>query len=272
MGQVKKTFAVVLVATNAYHPLAIRFIKKFLRYYKGEGLPFFFVFTDRDPHQFLGDDESGEVSWIATSHDSWLQATNSKFSSILEVPKYINDFISIDDIYYFDADTNIPDRDFGDWFMYNGEFPLIGGEHFLNATTLSNGKGFDRNPQGRSYVPFESPYPYTYCYGAFFGGSYDCIMQMCRVLQGYQKVDRIRGYEPPVNDESYINHYFHFAKPNVIPCSKFEFLVSDKGGIGETRNTGLDISHLLTEMKQLKDAVYDIQNGKITNIKSQHGI
>lgn len=44
-----------------------------------------------------------------------------------------------------------------------------------------------------------------------------------------------------VNDESYINAYFHYNPPMTVPSDKFMFDISDKGGIGETRNTNLDV-------------------------------
>ena len=46
-------------------------------------------------------------------------------------------------------------------------------------------------------------------------------------------------------------------------CADFAFDISHKGGIGETRNTKLDVSHLKEEMLKHKDAVYNINEGKI---------
>jgi hypothetical protein len=66
-----------------------------------------------------------------------------------------------------------------------------------------------------------------------------------------------------VNDESYINAYFHFNPPTTVACEDFAFDISHKGGIGETRNTKLDISDLKRQMLLHKNDVYNILNGKL---------
>jgi hypothetical protein len=75
--------------------------------------------------------------------------------------------------------------------------------------------------------------------------------------------DKKIPYEPGVNDESYINAYFHYNPPMIVPCEKFAFDISDKGGIGETRRIGLDISDLKKKMLENKTNLYDISNGDI---------
>lgn len=94
-------------------------------------------------------------------HDSWVDATNDKFRSIIGLENCDSDYL-----YYFDADTSVS-RDFNaDWFLGD----LVGGEHYGNRSWLANGAGFDRYPPSKAYVPLDSPLPYTYHYGAFFGG------------------------------------------------------------------------------------------------------
>ncbi len=61
----------------------------------------------------------------------------------------------------------------------------------------------------------------------------------------------------------YINTYFHFNPPYTVPCEKFMFDISDKGGIGETRNPNLEIEKYKTEMLTNKDSVFDIRGGNI---------
>ena len=41
------------------------------------------------------------------------------------------------------------------------------------------------------------------------------------------------------------------------------FDISHKGGIGETRNTSLDIIHLKEDMIKHKDVVYEIAHNKV---------
>ena len=41
------------------------------------------------------------------------------------------------------------------------------------------------------------------------------------------------------------------------------FDISDKGGIGETRNTNLEIEKYKSELANIKDSVFDIKGGLI---------
>ena len=245
-----KTIGIVVVCTNAYFILGIRFVKKFNHYYKGKFNIKFYLFSNLDPTPYL---PNANIHYIKDNHDHWWEGTNSKFKNIIKLENEDCDFI-----YYFDADTNI-DRNFDEsWFL--GE--LVGGELYGNRSWLSNGKGFDRNKIGKSYVPLDSKLKYTYYYGAFFGGKKEKVINFCKILREYQIEDKKINYEPPVNDESYINAYFHFNPPEkTIPSEEFKFLISDKGGIGETRDTKLNMDNILIEMLENKHKVYDIQHG-----------
>jgi hypothetical protein len=41
---------IVILATNAYFVLGVRFIKKFMHHYKGNSDVKFYFFSDEDPH------------------------------------------------------------------------------------------------------------------------------------------------------------------------------------------------------------------------------
>ena len=246
---------IVLLATNAYFPLGIRFIKKFMHHYKGASEIKFYIFTDSDPKYFLPNHYNFEYHNV--KHDNWVDATNDKFKSILKLENCDSDYL-----YYFDADTGVS-RDFiEEWFLGD----LVGGEHYGNRTWLANGAGFDKNPMSKAYVPIESPFPRIYYYGAFFGGKKERVIDFCKTLSEWQIEDKKIPYEPAVNDESYINAYFHYTPPIMVPCEKFAFDISHKGGIGETRNTALNIEDLLITMLVYKNEVYDIENGKIVKL------
>jgi len=243
---------IVILATNSYIVLGIRFIKKFMHHYKGDAHIKFYFFSDEDPKPFLSDDI--DVEFHETFHHNWMDATNDKFRSIIGLADCDSDYL-----YYFDADTSVS-RDFNEkWFLGD----LVGGEHYGNKSWLANGAGFDRNPISKAYVPLNSPLPYTYHYGAFFGGKKDRVVDFCKTLREWQLEDKKIPYEPGVNDESYINTYFHFNPPTTVPCDKFVFDISHKGGIGETRDTKLDVTHLKKEMLLYKDHVYEIANNKL---------
>lgn len=107
-------------------------------------------------------------------------------------------------------------------------------------------KPYDTNPQSKSYVPDNSPLPQdTDYYGAFFGGKKDKVLQFCKILRENQIEDKKIPYEPGRNDESYINQYFHYNPPTLtVPSDKFAFIISDKVGIKDTRNTKTNIINI----------------------------
>lgn len=243
---------IVILATNAYFVLGVRFIKKFMHHYKGSCKITFYFFSDTDPKDYVSDDTN--IVYYETKHSNWVEGTNSKFLNIISLENQ-----SIDYLYYFDADTNVSKDFTEEWFLGD----LVGGEHYGNRGWLANGAGFDRFEKSKAYVPLDSPLPYTYHYGAFFGGKKDRMIDFCKTLKEWQFEDKKIPYEPGVNDESYINAYFHYNPPMTVPCEKFMFDISDKGGIGETRDMALDISKLKQDILHLKDKLYNIAGGKI---------
>jgi len=244
---------IVVIATNSYFPLGIRFIKKFNHWYRGSADIEFHLFSDRDPGPCLP--EYIQYVWHTQTHHSWEAGTNSKFLNILSLESHNSDYI-----YYFDADTNVTAEFTEEWFIGD----LVGGEHFGNRSYLRNCVGLDRNPQGQSYVPIDSPLPCYYYYGAFFGGVKHRVLQFCQQLREWQAIDQSRGYEPPVNDESYINKYFHYNPPTkMVESQNFVFAVSCKGGLDNTRNTAKDIGNLYSDLIAMRNQVIEIAQGKI---------
>lgn len=248
----KKRIGIVILATNAYFVLGIRFIKKFVHHYTGDCEIKFYFFSDSDPTDYLQNGLNFE--YLEVKHNSWVDATNDKFRSIICLSDCDSDYL-----YYFDADTSVSKNFTEEWFLGD----LVGGEHYGNRSWLSNGAGFDRFEKSKAYVPLDSPLPYTYHYGAFFGGLRDRVIDFCKTLREWQIEDKKIPYEPGVNDESYINAYFHFNPPMTVRCEDFSFEISHKGGIGETRDIGLDISSLKNIMLDYKNNIYDISNNII---------
>lgn len=246
---------IVILATNAYFVLGVRFIKKFVHHYKGESNIKFYFFSDEDPHPYLPDDIN--VEYHFAKHNNWVDATNDKFRNMIGLADCDSDYL-----YYFDADTSVS-RDFTEeWFLGD----LVGGEHYGNRGWLAGGKGFDKNPKSKAYVSQDTSLPCVYHYGAFFGGKKNKVIDFCKTLREWQLEDKKIPYEPGVNDESYINAYFHYNPPMTVPCEKFAFDISHKGGIGETRNTKLDVSDLKKQMLEHKNNVFNINGGVICNI------
>ncbi len=249
---------IVILATNAYFVLGLRFIKKFAHFYKGNNKITFYFFSDVNPSPYLNGEN---VVYIPDAHKSWVDATNSKFKNIISLESSTADYL-----YYFDADSNI-DKPFTDeWFLGD----LVGGEHYGNKGYLKGGVGFDHNPKSKAYVPYNTSLPCTYYYGAFFGGKKEKVIEFCKTLYNNQLEDKKIPYEPVVNDESYINQYFHYNPPTLtVPCEKFQFLVSDKGGLGETRNTKLNTDVFKQRLRENAKRIFDIQHNKLIWIENQ---
>jgi hypothetical protein len=239
---------IVVICTNIYFILGIRFIKAFVKYYTGKHKIHFYIFSDTDPKPFMPNITN--FTYTPLVNKDWVSGTNSKFQSILSLESS-----DCEHIYYFDADTGII-KEFGDWFIGNS----VGGEHFNNKD--KGEKPFDRNPKSKAYVPLNTPLPQMYYYGAFFGGTKDYVINLCKILIENQKADKLIPYEPTWNDESYLNQYFHINPPSyVVPFNKFEFEISDKGGIQNTKNTTLDISNLKAIILKNPTEPFKIING-----------
>lgn len=243
---------IAILCTNGYFPLGTRLVKRFNHFYKGENEIRFILFTDTNPADYLPNYINYE--WRELRNNNWVEGTNAKFTSILSLENS-----DLDYVFYLDADTNV-DKDFGDWFIGD----LVAGQHYADESYMLNDKAYERNPQSMAYIPKDTPLPQMYYYGAFWGGTNERVMEFCRTMIEWQKKDKEWGFEPVWNDESYLQRYMHYNPPTkVILCKDFPFLVSDKGGMGETRNMNLDIEHLLIDLREHKDKLIDIKHGKV---------
>lgn len=243
---------ICLLSTNIYFLLGLRFIHKWKKHYKGNAKITFYMFTDRNPSEYIDIDG---IKYYHTTNDNWVDGTNLKFLSILKLKETDEDYL-----FYFDADTNITKDFTEEWFI--GE--RVGGEHYGNQSWMKEKKAFDRNPKSAAYVPLDTTLPQMYYYGAFFGGSKKQMINFCETLREYQLKDKEINYEPGVNDESYINKEFHFNPPTKVVLTKdFKFDISNKGGLEETRNTKLQFNEELQQIIKNYNKPFDISHGQI---------
>lgn len=249
---------ITIIATNSYIVLAIRFIKRFMYFYKGNAQITFYVFTDEDIKKYIP--ENINIIFIETHHKNWVDGTDSKFLNITSIENYL---LNEDFVLYVDADTNINQDFTEDWFLGDS----VAGQHYGDAGHMkTEGRPFDRNPRSMAYIPFDTTLPQIYTYGAFWGGTPHWIVNFCKKMIEWQIADRSWGYEPAVNDESYSNKYFHFNPPTkVVMCPDFKFAISDKGGIGETRRMDLNVDDIKKTLFENKDDLnINILNGVVT--------
>lgn len=247
---------IAVVATNAYFVLGVKFLKRFHHFYSGGAQIKFFFFSDTDPKDYIQDEI--DVEYYHDTHSDWVQGTNSKFKNIIKLKDK-----DVDYIYYFDADTSVNqnftmDKMIGD---------LVGGEHYGNRDWMKDDKPFDRNPASKAYVPLDTDLPQMYYYGAFFGGQKDKFIELCELLREWQIEDKKIPHEPPWNDESYLNKYFHFNAPHVVHMEDMPFHISDKSGVTNTRNPKLDISAIKEKLLLYKNEFINILNGEVQKIE-----
>jgi hypothetical protein len=245
---------IVILATNIYFALGIRFIKKFIHYYNGNSNITFYFFSDTNPHHYLPD--TIDIIYFNQIDTSWVEATNKKFTSILS----IGNILKSDYLFYFDADTDVNIEFDETWFL--GE--TVGGQHFGDQSWMKYQKAYDRNEKYNAYIPINTELPEMYYLGAFFGGRSEKCLKICKILRNWQLEDQNRGFEPAVNDESYLNKYFHYNPPSkVILIQDFKFNISTKGGIKNYRNSSTDIIDLKNKLREYQNEIIDICDGNV---------
>ena len=246
---------IIVLCTNAYFCLGIRFAKRFAQFYKGTAEIVFYLFTDCDPKPYLP--EGFKYEWKELRNTNWVDGTNSKFTSILSLKDTDCDYL-----YFFDADTNVS-KDFDEsWFIGD----LVGGQHYADQSYMKEEKAYDRNPNSCAFVSPYTSFSQMYYYGAFFGGMLGKVMNLCETMIEWQTHDKLIGYEPIWNDESFLNCFFHYNPPKTILCEDFVFEVSDKGDIGETRDMSLNIEGLKKDLLLLKEKNVNIVNGMVIEV------
>ena len=120
-----RKIGIVVIATNAYFALGVKFLKQFI-FFSGHDKVTFYFFSDTDPAPYLPNDLRLNVKYVPEHHKRWGDGTNSKFKNILTMEDE-----DLDYIYYFDADTSVSRPFTTDWFI--GE--LVG------ANTLETERG-----------------------------------------------------------------------------------------------------------------------------------
>lgn len=245
---------IVILCTNSYFCLGVRFVKRFMQFYSGKASVTFYLFTDVNPADYLP--KGIDFVWTPTTNTNWVEGTNLKFKCILTLENCKSDYL-----FYIDSDTNVSKEFDENWFLGD----LVGGEHYGNRGYIE--KPYDRNPASMAYVPKDTQLPQCYYYGAFWGGLLSKVMDFCKTMIEWQTHDKSIGYEPCWNDESFLQKFFHYNPPTkVVKTEDFVFEVSDKGGIGETRDMNLNTEQIKSDLLRLKEKNVNIAQGKVIEI------
>jgi len=201
----------VTLATNKYYDLGVRFAEGLNEYFRGGHT--LHLFVDRlDPLP-------ANTLLYPRSHKDWRTATNDKFNCMGRIGIDPSDYV-----YYVDADTRV----YREVCLADVEGELVGFQHFNKGLWCH-----EPNVMSAAHVPVNTPFHKQWFMGAMWGGRYGRVKAMCAILQRNQESDWAMGYEPGVNDESHLNHYFHYNPPTrSVEFSAYPFKVSDKGGAG----------------------------------------
>jgi hypothetical protein len=239
----------IVLATNSYLPLGIRLYKNLCRYMENFHMH---MVVNTDVIPFLGKSFTDRITTYRDDNKSWVECMYMKFRWARHIAE------NHSRVFYLDADTNLKKKiDYKQLLVGD----LVGAEHFNNRTTMAQVKNYERNPISAAYIPFNTPYPQTYYQGAFFGGKSNYVAAFCDTIESWKETDKQINFEPGVNDESYINKFFHYNPRTTIKLEDFPFIISCKGGIQNTRQVKSPWDRQGLEV--YKDAYINILNGRV---------
>ncbi len=207
----KKNIAIVMVATNYYFPLGLRFINRWSNLYQGSLSTIFHFYSETDPSEYI-DSSISNVVFHKMTTKNWSEADVSRIYEILKLEKYNYDYI-----YIFDADTNINYK-FDDYLLNN---EITAYEHYL--------KLFEEDPKNACY--FDVSNKDIYYQTCLLGGKAESIIRMCKTTLPWIEFDKKNKYIPKYIAEAYFNKYLHLNPPSYIIFNNksHPFNMTDKG-------------------------------------------
>lgn len=220
------SLAIVVIATNKYFPLAIRFINNWSHFYYGDDNYKIILFSDKDPYEYIPTAMTERVDYVHTTHTKIaMDMFSKKFLSL----RYALDQ-GYDNVFYFDADTSIKKHFSRKDFV--STFSIV--RHAANDyETNINDLPFDRTANSMACLdPSTIVGPVTYYHACVFGGDREHISNLIFVCMSWVFDDKLRAVTPRWHDESYINKYINSVVNRVsiqIPWNSEIFNISDKG-------------------------------------------
>lgn len=208
--------AIVMVGTDRYLLLALRFISKIRLAYKDKKHPIIIhLFSDKDPGLTIQNLIFHKIETM-----DWTMSTLYRFEAIQKVIKF-----KYDNILYIDADTNLNKNSelyFDDIFSSN----LFATEHHDKVTNH-----YEENDQSYAFInPKERG---TYFQAFLYGGSSEMISKLVDDATNRLKKDLENNFIARAEDESYIQPFLNANKADFSSFSN-KIIAGDKG-LGEDK-------------------------------------
>jgi len=226
-----KKYAIVMIATNNYFPLGIRFISR-LKHFCND-------LSNVDIHIAIDEDKSldffNDLSIFCHKQNTgdWDSGTLLKF----DICKKIAEEYDYEYIVCIDADTNIY-HNFNIDDIFATSFIL---KHINNLGVEGNSHHYESNINSIAYVSPEE-YQDIYYQACYFGGTKQNMLDMVNFGIKLKNIDIENGVLATWADEGYLQKYFIKNPPDKIfdPHDKndFPFFVGDRGFIMDCPSSG----------------------------------
>lgn len=254
----KKTIRILIVATNSYFLLGIRFINRWHHLYKGKNQYIFHFVSDQDPKEYLADDIDNVIYTNINSKD-WFSNNMSRISYFKEIANLDSDYVIC-----VDADTNIEKPIFDNLFLYDSFFLQHIGREFVQID----------NDKSVGYMNFINLRDEDFAQACFFGGTTTNVIKMCDYVIKCLELDKPLGNISNTIDEAYLTKYFYINKNYLsLKRENLPFFITDKGNerpapSGWFKAPFEDLSpqeyqNLLLEVKNNKNNFFNIRNNKV---------
>lgn len=194
----KNNIGLLLISTGNYHVFIDQLIISARKYFMNNHNVTFFLFTDSDKFTHADD-----IVLIPHEHKPWPLPTLYRYKTFNANKQLL---FNMDYLYYCDIDMLFVD-DVGDEAIGN----LVSTIHpgFCGSCGTP-----ERRPESLAYLPIGTPN--TYFAGGFNGGKRDNFLQMCNIIDMNIDTDLVNNIIAVWHDESHMNNYMYFNKPDVI--------------------------------------------------------
>jgi hypothetical protein len=184
--------ALIIIATGKYKNFLPNLLTSADKYFLTNNNVIYYLLLDEEiPINYT----TREIKQFIIPNEKFPLPTLFRYKYISAYHKH---FTNIDYIYYVDSDMLFEN--------------FVGEEIFSDIVCVThpgymNTRGVpDLNKSSLAYIPDNIPFEYKQ--NAFFGGSKDCVLNMCQFLANQIDIDYKRGYIARWWDESHANKFY----------------------------------------------------------------